>query len=542
MSSLPGFEARSAAIARGAAALESMTAKCPQCSYAKFDGARCLSCGFEHRAWPAPASLPDGLPPVDVFDFELLPDMLRTYIADISDRMQCPPDFPAVALLSVLSAAIGRRCGILPKRYDTWTVIPNLWAAAVGPPGVMKSPPLVEVMRPLNNLQARAVEQHQRDTESFKASSMLAAEADKLAKDAIRRALKARNSAEASDLAERAVREESEEPTCRRYITNDPTVEKLGELLSQNPNGLLLFRDELTGFFRTLERQGHEADRAFYLECWNGDGVYTCDRIGRGTTHINGACLAILGSIQPGPLTDLVRGMRGGGDDGLLQRFQLAVWPDIAKAWRNVDRAPDFAARDAVAALIERLDTVTAQQLGADAGDVPCLRFDDAAQELFDRWRADMEHRLRSGVEHPSIEAHLSKYRKLVPAIALILHLVNSTGEPVSLAATERAIAWAGYLESHARRIYAPAVSGDMDAARLLADKVMEGALDRRFGLRDVYRNGWTGLSSVESAQSAVRVLVEFDWLREFREETPGRTATVYMVNPAVKIRRKVVT
>jgi putative DNA primase/helicase len=31
-------------------------------------------------------------------------------------------------------------------------------------------------------------------------------------------------------------------PVEQRYLVNDTTVEKLGELLNQNPNGLLLFR------------------------------------------------------------------------------------------------------------------------------------------------------------------------------------------------------------------------------------------------------------------------------------------------------------
>src|ERR1700737_3806651 len=36
-------------------------------------------------------------------------------------------------------------------------------------------------------------------------------------------------------------------PTLRRYKTNDSTVEKLGELLRENPAGLLVLRDELVG-------------------------------------------------------------------------------------------------------------------------------------------------------------------------------------------------------------------------------------------------------------------------------------------------------
>ena len=197
---------------------------------------------------------------------------------------------------------------------------------------------------------------------------------------------------------------------------NDATVEKLGEILNENPLGVLLFRDELSGFFRNLDRQGHEADRAFYLECWNGDGAFTYDRIGRGTLHIAGACLSILGSIQPGPLSDLVRGLRGRGDDGLLQRFQLAVWPDSSRAaWSNVDRTPDKDARDAVQKVIEELDKMTATSLGADPGSVPVYRFSEEAQSMFDVWRESLETRLRSDMEHPMIEAHLAKYRSLVP-------------------------------------------------------------------------------------------------------------------------------
>jgi Protein of unknown function (DUF3987) len=75
-------------------------------------------------------------------------------------------------------------------------------------------------------------------------------------------------------------------PVRRRLIVNDTTVEKLGELLNQNPNGVLIFRDELTGFLRTLDCESHETDRAFYLEAWNGTRRFVHDRIGRGTIDI----------------------------------------------------------------------------------------------------------------------------------------------------------------------------------------------------------------------------------------------------------------
>lgn len=481
-----------------------------------------------------PTPLPEGLPPVAEFDGELLPPMLRHYVEDIADRMQCPPDFPAVALLSVLSAAVGRRLGISPKRLDDWTVIPNLWAMVIGRPGIMKSPPLQEVMRPLQTMQARAVEQYETERADYQAGAMLASEAERVSKDAIRKLLKEGKRAAAEDRAVEAVSQNAKAPVCRRYVVNDATVEKLGEILNENPFGVLHFRDELPGFFRTLDRQGHEADRAFYLECWNGDGSHTYDRIGRGTLHINGACLSILGGIQPGPLTDLVRGLRGSGDDGLLQRFQLAVWPDASRNWRNVDRQPDRDARDRIQTLIQRFNGLGDQDQTIAPGMIPVLRFSDAAQPLFDSWRESLEHRLRDGSEHPTVEAHLAKYRSLVPSVGLLLHLVEESNGPVSLIALERAIAWAEYLETHARRIYAPAISPDVDAARLLAAKIKAGSVGKQFVLRDVYRNGWSGLSTVEAALAAVHVLEDYDWLRPSQEQTSGRSRVVYNVHPSL--------
>ncbi len=118
-------------------------------------------------------------------------------------------------------------------------------------------------------------------------------------------------------------------PHERRYSTNDSTVEKLGELLADNPNGLLVFRDELSGWLKSMDRDGHESDRSFYLEAWAGNGDFTYDRIGRGTIQIEAACVSVLGGIQPGPLSEYVvsASRNGRGADGLLQRFPITGVP-----------------------------------------------------------------------------------------------------------------------------------------------------------------------------------------------------------------------
>jgi hypothetical protein len=51
-------------------------------------------------------------------------------------------------------------------------------------------------------------------------------------------------------------------------VVNDSSVEKLGEILNENPNGLLLVRDELAGFLAKIESEEFQSDRAFYLEAY----------------------------------------------------------------------------------------------------------------------------------------------------------------------------------------------------------------------------------------------------------------------------------
>jgi putative DNA primase/helicase len=300
----------------------------------------------------------------------------------------------------VVAAVVGRQFTIHPKREDDWTVVPNLWGLVVGRPGIKKSPALHDALKPLRGLivDGQAAFQATRAEQEFLAAKHRAQQ------EVLKRQLGKRLEGDQATEDLRAAFLESAHyaaATERRYLVNDTTVEKLGELLNQNPNGLLLFRDELLGFLQTMDRQGHENDRAFYCESWNGDGSYSYDRIGRGTLHISTCCLSILGGIQPGPLHSyLGEVFSGGRDDGLVQRFQLLVYPDITGEWRNVDRRPDTRAREAAAAVFHHLATLSS---GAAAADAVALRFSAAAQGVFDQWLAALEQTLRTEDEHPVI-------------------------------------------------------------------------------------------------------------------------------------------
>jgi len=400
----------------------------------------------------------------------------------------------------------------------------------------MKSPALQETTQFIRALEDVARRLHKDDLTQYQAELEIAKATKDVRQKELRKTIQGKG--DPLQLAVAITAAEPDAPQRTRYLLHDTTVEKIGEVLAANSRGVLVFRDELTGFLRSMDRQGQEGARAFYLEAWNGSGSFTYDRIGRGTVDIDAACVSILGCIQPGPVGEYLRGIAkgGGSDDGLIQRFQLLVYPDHPQAWSHRDRSPNINARNQARDVYDRLDQLSPEILRAEVdGGIPFLRFMPEALEAFVEWRTELEMRVRSGIELPVMEAHLSKYRSLIPALALIDHLVEVGSGPVTASSVLRAAALGEYLESHARRIYAPLINPAPAAAKALADRILSGHVLNGFSLRDnVYQNGWSRLSITADAQMAADVLESAGWICGLEKPTPGRTAVIYYINPKI--------
>jgi hypothetical protein len=186
------------------------------------------------------------------------------------------------------------------------------------------------------------------------------------------------------------------------------------------------------------------------------------------------------------------------------------------------------------------LENLNAVALGAevdvfDEAGVPFFRFAESAQGPFHDWMTVRENRLRRDDEHPAMESHLVKYRKLIPALALLIHLAEGRTGAVSFNALRRAIRWGDVLESHARRIYSCGIEPGIAHARALARKILAGEVPDGFTERDVYRNHWSLLSDKRQVQLAIAELVELDWLRVETLSTSGRPKVRHRINPAAR-------
>jgi hypothetical protein len=238
------------------------------------------------------------------------------------------------------------------------------------------------------------------------------------------------------------------------------------------------------------------------------------------------------------------------GNDGLLQRFQLLVYPDTIE-WEYRDRVPNREARERVDQIYERLADFDPSDLAwgaspANAGHgvkFPYYFFDDQAQEVYIDWTATLHQKIKAE-SNPLIAQHLTKYDKLFPALALVFHMIGlaldrGRSPQISEASARRAQAWCDFLEAHARRCYGLLADSGIKSARALAKK-LSGPLPRNFNpadftARDVKRNHWQFLCEDKDVQAALDQLENKGWLR--RRDVQGgigRPTERYTLNPAV--------
>lgn len=525
----------------------------------------------EADGWPKPVAITESELPVEQFSLDLLPQQLRPYVEDTAERVSCPIDFVAVSIVVVLGSVIGTACGICPKARDNWVVTPNLWGVLVGPPTSGKTPAMDSAMRFLKVLKSESAKQKAKAQQQYlaeqaiyeaKKSSLekqMKTLADQSAKE--HKPLTKYKSVGAAKQVEKEIDIEEHKNNAwerlqqryaelaapqklsfRKFDVNDITMEKLQEHMAENSHGILVSQDEIAGFIKRQDDPQNAAEKAFHLQAWNGLGSYELERIGRGTIFARRVCTSMLGGIQKAKLYPLVAStVYGSNNDGFLQRFQMAVMPDLAP-WVNIDRYPDYAASEMVSNVIRNLTAID-KSFGSEIHDedIAILRFSEDAQELFNAWINGLMNDKARTEPCTALGEHLAKYKKLMPALSLIFHLVHTVGEgaqtsEVCAECAGRAMDWCSYLESHARRIYG-IVTNSQGAAMKLSEKLKAGSLPDGFTVRDVSEKDWQYLGNAERIEAACALLIENGWLK--REESPpgspGRPTVRFRINPQIR-------
>lgn len=402
------------------------------------------------------------LPIESDFPVDALPETLRRLVYEGARSICCPPDYLGAASLAILGAAIGSNVTL--RLTSTWTEKPCLWVAAVGDPGARKTPALKPLMDPVWSRQ---------------------------------RELSAEN-VRAVDEEKRRAKETKGQPTrvpLKKVVVNDTTMEALHRTLMDNPNGVLMFKDELTGWVREMGsyKGGLGGDRQAWLSIWAGQS-FSVDRKGSEyELFVSAPFVPIVGGIQPDVLGDI----SGGRDDGLIDRLLLAHGTAVpAKMiWEGVSEPTLLAYRRLWSQMAERgvMKRV--------------IVLTDQAREEYEEWHDRIASEPVAGV----LRGVWAKMPAQCARIALILSQLDLS-DKVDQATMQRAIHLADYFMGQARRVLVAGTDSLQDKEHSNRVEALRGWMESHPGAtkRDILRSGpgrWSRRSA--SLDPVLKDLVE---------------------------------
>lgn len=473
---------------------------------------------------PAPAVQHD---PIDIFaEFpvppiarDMLPAAIADYAFDAGELVGVDPAMVAIPALVTCAAALHDDIKIQPKRHETgWTESARLWCAVVGAPSVKKSPSIKRATRRLRKID---IELHDQNVAS-QAQYLDALETHKEHKKEAKK-------------AGAPVQAAPEAPKQTRMVVEDITIEALSEVLKDNSRGILVVRDELSGWFGSMDaysggKGGGSKDRASWLELYNG-GPRMVDRVMRGSLVVPNWSGCMIGGIQPDAIRRIAQDMT---DDGLMQRFMII----IGKNAPEHDRPEDSVAYSGFSRLVDHLYAI---QGGGDA----VVSLSDEAHEV----RLRLNAYTTDLVEYPALpgglRSHLGKWSGLFARLCLIYHAIEcqsvrehplsydvsgDTAERVERLMRE-------YLLPHALAYYTDILgaAGDLEHSRWIAGHVLSKKLNTitHRDLMQAYRQ-WRGLDDWRR-QRITQTLADMGWLIPVGDERASkRGAHTWAVNPKV--------
>ena len=218
---------------------------------------------------------------------------LVEYIECVAKMTQSPIDFVVSSVFAFASGAVGNRLILRdPKGYEN---APALWVCLLAVSGIGKSPVLSVVSKPFELIESEMEEEYKREKREF------------------------------------ATKGESDnfKPTQHHAYVTMTTLEGIGKVLANEPQGCILFRDELSGWFRDFGRYSKSAsgDIQGWLNIWDRKSYVTALAT-KDVETVKNPTLSLIGGTQPEELPRILR--QELFDDGLVARL-LWCYPECRK-------------------------------------------------------------------------------------------------------------------------------------------------------------------------------------------------------------------
>lgn len=232
------------------------------------------------------------------FPIDIFPIRIQNYLLECNKTLDSSIDFMGCSLLWLISVIIGNSFKIQVK--SGWIESVNVWISIVGKAGIGKTPSISHIIQPLSKLNNTEIKTYIKQYKKYEAFVEL-------------------------DKKEKEYTEEIKKPFKTQFIVNDITQEALIELHEENKNSVGVFKDELAGWFKDMNKYRAGSDLEFWLSSWSNKGI-TLNRKTAKSSFVESPIIPVLGGIQPSILTQFFT--EENKDNGFIDRM-LTCFPEL---------------------------------------------------------------------------------------------------------------------------------------------------------------------------------------------------------------------
>jgi DNA-binding transcriptional regulator YiaG len=232
------------------------------------------------------------------FPIDIFPQSIQNYILQCKETLNGSIDYMGSSFLWLMSVIIGNSIKIEVK--TGWLEPANVWICCVGKPGIGKTPSINHIIFPLTKKNNKEIKNYIKEKEKYDNYYEL-------------------------DKKEREQVEEIKKPMKSQFIANDVTIEALIDLHEESKNSVGVFKDELAGWFKDMNKYRAGSDLEFWLSSWSNKGVAVNRKTSK-NSFVESPIIPVLGGIQPSILTNFFTDENK--DNGFIDRM-LTCFPDL---------------------------------------------------------------------------------------------------------------------------------------------------------------------------------------------------------------------
>ena len=228
----------------------------------------------------------------------------------------------------------------------------------------------------------------------------------------------------ALDKKDRVNTEEIKKPRKTQFIANDITLEALVDLHEENKNAIGLFKDELAGWFKDMNKYRAGSDLEFWLSTWSGKSVFLNRKTAK-SSFVESPLISVLGGIQPGVLDSFYT--EENKDNGFIDRM-LLCFPDLlVEEYNENELNPGILTwySDYVIAFYDGIKSKVLKFNNDDEIEPIIAKFSMDAKKEWKRIFNDITGQQNSDEENEYMKSMLPKQKSYIPRFALLINTLN---------------------------------------------------------------------------------------------------------------------